>query len=574
MAQYAANIGSQYRLILDVNTSSQNVANNTSTLSYRLSVQKISGYGYWTSVGQAYSIKVNGNTVKSGTWTYDFNNYKSKMIASGTITLTHTLSGSLSIQVSATTSMYSIGNATASGIYTGTKINRGVDNFVFKSGWSLITEYKSITFVKPDSSTKVQLEWKYWNNKVNTWSNTRIQSTNYIPGTNFTFSSEDINLMHTQNPNHKTVKIEVTIKSYNDGTLSKTISRSVELKLKEEVPTINSLYQVEGINQSLLGDDSYAIKDIHTLRINQSATAKNGATIISYTATFQNSTLSGIAPVFSIKNTGVYSINVKVTDSRGLSSTKQIGTITVRDYSSPTISGLKIGRRTNGIDDPIGTTGFVSATIKTSNVNNSSGSNINKPYWKISWSSTKNDNNNSVYATTIVPTNTTKLFTLEFGDNFRTLNINGIIPRGGATLVLGKESVGVNTIPPKNGKGLYIDGGLINGCQIPMYEDFTSKCSKISEVTNLIAIKYGQVAFLRFYFKPTKIGYTDNLITITDTKYRTQFYTVGTVFPQTASDAGKGNYGCIIKSNGTVSIIAPSVPTQSLICTIIYIIST
>lgn len=457
MATFVGKIGSQYQLVLTVNTNSQSVSNNTSTLSYSLRVDKLSGYGYWTTAGQPYSIKINGQTVKSGTWTYDFNNYSSKSITSGTITVKHNSNGSITVPVSASVSMYSIGTGSVSSSYTPSRILRSVDNFSFNTGWDSVSGTKSITFSKPNSSIRTSLEWNYYNNKLNGWSAPRLISNDYTSGSSFSFSSEDIDLMHTQNPENREVTIQVILKSYNGTTLTRTVSKTTSLKLKVEVPTINSTFKIIGQNQSLLGSSNRAVQSIHKLKINDNVTVKNGASLSRVSVEFEGRTINKSNAEFDITKAGSSDVYYTAVDSRGFTYRKKIGTVMVTKYLPPSLSNYKVIRLENGVENPLGTTGGVVANININNVKNSSGSNINSPWWKISFQGTTYQNS-TINATKSLPIEESQNFTLEFGDKFKSLKIAGAIPVGEAPLVLATKSVGINTIPDEKIGGLYIGG--------------------------------------------------------------------------------------------------------------------
>lgn len=460
MANYTAKIGSQYQLVLTVNTTSQNQANNTSTLSYSLRVDKLSGYGYWTATGQPYSIKINGQTVKSGTWTYDFRSYSSKTIDSGSITLSHNSNGDLSVSVGASVSMYSLGTGAISQTYTAAKIPRGIDTFTFYSGWDTVDETKKVTFSKPASSIRAELEWKYYNQKAGGWSNIRTVSTGstgYTSGSNFSFSSDDIGLLHSQNPNSKTVYIEVTLKSYQSNTLTKTVTRGVNLNLKAEPPVINSTFKINGKGQELFGNSNYAVQNVHWLKINDNVTAKNAASISRIEVTFEGRKQSSSNTEFKITKSGTSTISVKATDSRGLSTSKTIGTIYVRAYTPPKLSGYRITRLEDGVENPLGTTGAVRASIVYKNVTKSNGTNINRAWWSISFQS-GTVNSSSIDATKDLPIESKLNFTLNYGDAFTSLKIGGAIPLGRAPFVIGKQGIGINTIPPANAAGIHVGG--------------------------------------------------------------------------------------------------------------------
>ena len=456
MATFIGRIGNQYQLVLTVDTQSQSMSNNTSTLSYSLRVDKLSGYGYWAN-SQSYSIRINGQTVRSGTWSYDFNNYSSKSITSGTITVKHNSNGSITVPVSASVTMYTIGTGSVSSNYTPNKINRGVETFIFNTGWGLVTESKTIVFSKPNSNIRASLEWRYYNNKYDGWSNTRVVSSNYTSGSSFSFSSEDVNLMHTQNPESTEVTIQVVLKSYNGTTLTRSVSRNVSLKLKVEVPIINSTFEVRGQNQNLLGASNLAVQNIHWLKILDDVKANNGASISRISVEFEGRTQTTSNAEFAIKKAGDSGVFVKATDSRGLSSTKQIGTVKSTKYLPPSLSNYKAIRLDNGVQNPLGTTGAVIGNIKTTTVNNKYGRNINSAWWKVDFQGTTYQNS-TINATKSLPIEQSQNFTLEFGDKFKSLKISGYIPVGEAPLALAIKSIGINTIPDEDKGGLFIGG--------------------------------------------------------------------------------------------------------------------
>lgn len=457
MATFIGKIGSQYQLVLTVDTQSQSMSNNTSTLSYSLRVDKLSGYGYWTTAGQPYSIKINGQTVKSGTWTYDFNNYSSKSITSGTITVKHNSNGSITVPVAANVSMYSLGTGSVNSSYTPSRILRSVDNFSFNTGWDSVSGTKSITFSKPNSNIRASLEWRYYNNKYDSWSNTRVISENYTSGTRFKFSDEDINLMHTQNPESKEVTIQVILKSYNGTTLTRTVSRNTTLQLKEEPPIINSKFEVRGQNQNLLGASNSAVQNIHWLKILDDVKANNGASVSRISVEFEGRTLTKSNAEFKITKSGDLGVYVIAVDSRGLKSVKQLGTVKSTKYLPPSLSNYKAIRLENGVENPLGTTGAVIGNIKTTVVNNSVGRNINSAWWKVDFQGTTYQNS-TINATKSLPIEESQNFTLEFGDKFKSLKIAGYIPVGEAPLALATKSIGINTIPEENKGGLFVGG--------------------------------------------------------------------------------------------------------------------
>lgn len=88
-----------YRLRLEIweDTGSINIDANTSIVYYQLWVDKLAGSGYWTgsaSAGSSCDGGMAGASGLGGNWTpYDFRNYSSLLIASGSKTVTHNSDG-------------------------------------------------------------------------------------------------------------------------------------------------------------------------------------------------------------------------------------------------------------------------------------------------------------------------------------------------------------------------------------------------------------------------------------------------------------------------------------------------
>lgn len=104
MANFDATSGS-YTTRLTVTQTSQDVASNTSVLTYSLTLIKNSGYGLWNNDSCPWSITINGTTV-SGTFTYDFRNYSSLTLKGNTnISAPHNSDGTKTVACSASVDM-------------------------------------------------------------------------------------------------------------------------------------------------------------------------------------------------------------------------------------------------------------------------------------------------------------------------------------------------------------------------------------------------------------------------------------------------------------------------------------
>lgn len=449
-----------------------------------------SGYNY---VGSTTA----GGTTQSYTYPGGTSTTKRRLLGTTYHTLKHNENGSLTATISGyypvkiTWNGTYVASISASGSITLNTITRGINqtSVSLASGWSTVTGAKTVTFSKYSSLATVRLEWDFWNATGNGWSNRRVVSTNYASGTSFSISAADINTIHTCNPNTKTVTCRVFLLVYQGSSLIQTISKNVTLTLKVEAPSVSATVTVTGKNQSLLGNALYAVQGIHSAVIKASATAKNGATIKSYNIIFQGQTFQSQNTTQLIKNSGSLPIQVKAVDSRGFQYTATVKTIVSRAYSQPKINNHRAFRQLGSVENPIGTTGRVTGTVGITNVLNASGANCNAAYWKISLDSTNTYNSTNITYSRTLAIESSLNYTITFGDKFSDLSIKGTIPSGQAPLVLGKKSVGVNTVPGLNQEGLFIKDDLINGQKVALIYDLYADHSVVGNNNYIEAVK-------------------------------------------------------------------------------------
>lgn len=452
------------RLELHWSVTSQSVAENTSNIKI-ISILDFQG---WVS----YDLETTGSVTAGSTKTYSYKPTSAtslrRTLATTYHTVKHNNDGSLNLTISGdhtlrnfTFSGVSVSTLTASQTVSLDKIIRGIDNssISFASGWTDVVGTKTITFNKYSTTARVQIDWKYYNGKNQGWSDLRTVSENYISGTQFSFSSSDVDYIHTNNPNSRSVNLKFYIRIYQGTSFINTITRDITLKLKVAAPDVVLTVKCLGLNQSLLASSLHGVKGVHTMQASVSAVAKNGASIASYSISFQNSTVNAATMTRLIQTTGTLPVKATATDTRGFKYTKIIN-ITAHDWSPPSIVGLHVSRYEGNTINPLGTDWKVTATIKYTNVYNSSGSQINKAKWKIG-SSSSYTNNATILQNGSLDIESQRVMTLYFSDMFSSDKFRTItIPRGQAPFVLSKKGVGIGVLPPEDIMGLFIKGAF------------------------------------------------------------------------------------------------------------------
>lgn len=143
---------------LIVNQTSQNIANNTSVVSWYLYAYKISSHNPWNNLGQTpFKATINGTVVYNSNASYDLRGSTTEqLISSGTRTITHTADGTKSIAVEGyanyTSTGYGYGAVTAKGSLSLTSIPRvsvatlSTASFNFGQNVTLTTNRSSSSF--------------------------------------------------------------------------------------------------------------------------------------------------------------------------------------------------------------------------------------------------------------------------------------------------------------------------------------------------------------------------------------------------------------------------------------------
>lgn len=156
----------------------------------------------------------------------------------------------------------------------------------------------------------------------------------------------------------KTKDFTVVLETYNGTTLIGTSSKTVKLKTTAatSAPTFSGFtYADTATSAEVTKNNQILVQTVSRLTVNATAaTAKNGASIVSYTASIGDKTVktSGTSiSVGAVETDGELDLIVTAVDSRGYS-TSVTKKVTVLKYAKPKITKCTV-RRANGIDKTI-----------------------------------------------------------------------------------------------------------------------------------------------------------------------------------------------------------------------------
>ncbi|MDU5253051.1 DUF859 family phage minor structural protein [Anaerococcus vaginalis] len=338
MATYNASIRNGTGTIhLEIRQQSQSIANNTSTVYYRLYIQGKGGYGFWNNyhTGKT-SVVINGSTVHSQTGRdFDIRNGGTQQLASGTTIVKHNEDGTKSFSFSA--SLWSSkATGSISGSFTLSKIPRASSfNLQNTSGTNISSIYAGntvkIAINKKVSSFTHTIKLSYSGTGETVANKTTSSSVNWS-------NSEKVMTNYMQNL--KSMNLTFTLETYDGSTRIGTSSKNLTLNVPNSAsPTINSVNVTEA-NQNkinIIGSSPF-YQLLSDLNVVTNASGKYGASIKNISVNLGNLSKSGSNVILDNVNLkGDQNIKVTVQDSRGFSASTT-KTINLSPYNLPNIS--------------------------------------------------------------------------------------------------------------------------------------------------------------------------------------------------------------------------------------------
>lgn len=381
MATFTSTSGS-YTTTLTVTQTSQSTQNNQSTLTYSLTLTKNSGTGLWNNNSCPWSITIDGSTVASGSFTYDFRSYSSLTLkGSTTTTVTHNSDGTKTVACSASVNMDNepyVYVMKPSGDLALTTIPRASD--VSVSNYSIANTSGSISAtITSKASFYHKWRWRMNSGSWSSWTNKGL-----IASTSSTVTVANTTLL-AQLPTATSGSFNIEVATYSDSgyaTLvgTKSASATVSVNTANIKPSV-SLGNI-GLNSTPIAN--YAVAGYSKVQSAWTTTNSSGASsVTTYFTTSHGSlattsststsgtTVSGVIPSSSANYTLTISAYAK--DSRGATSSTVSKSITVYGYTPPTatLNAYRVASSSSTTEDGAGTYAYVTFSgAVSSSVNN------------------------------------------------------------------------------------------------------------------------------------------------------------------------------------------------------------
>ena len=283
-------------------TATQNVAANTSTISWRL-VGAGTGSGYYMSGN--FKVVIAGETVYQSTTRIELR--VGTVVATGTKVLTHNSDGTKTFSASAEAGIYTVAvNCRGSGNFTLNTIPRA-STVTATNG--TINDWATVNISRASSAFTHTVSATFGSITTGIATKTNQTSISWvIPST-----------WYSQIPNAKSGTATVTCQTYNGDTLIGTSTTTFTASIDEEdcTPTLSPfVYDTNDETIDLTGDDTRVIRYHSNMYCEANPTAKNSASIQNTVVQCGTSAFVGNSHTFNDAESGNFTFIT--TDTRGL----------------------------------------------------------------------------------------------------------------------------------------------------------------------------------------------------------------------------------------------------------------
>lgn len=314
---------------------SQSIANNTSTVAWKMELIAGSDGRIDSTTSKSWSVTVNGTTY-SGTNTVGIANNATKTLASGTTTIAHASNGTKTFSFSFSQSFSGIsfggtGLGTKSGSGSGTLPTIARKSSLTASNGTLGTA-QTLTVTRQSSDFTHTITYKCGTATGTVATKSNSTSISFTPPLS----------LASQNTTGSTVSIVFTITTYSGdtsiGSNTKTITASIPSSVK---PTVSlSVSDEKGYSTTYNG----YIQGLSKFKVTVTDAGSYGSTITSRKTTADGKTYTAASFTSgAISGSGTLTISVTVTDSRGRTASAS-KSVSVLPYSTPKVSTLSVYR--------------------------------------------------------------------------------------------------------------------------------------------------------------------------------------------------------------------------------------
>lgn len=457
-------------LHLVVEQVSQDIVNNTSTVSYRAYLYNPNKtYYYNWPNNMSMVVTVNGVNVKTNNSVlYDFRSgAREQAVLEGTAVIPHAFDGTktlvASVKVTASAAHPGCGSETVSLSMALTTIPRASDLTAF-SNFTSDSSALNVTVDRKSSAFTQEFKLVVNGKTIGSW------TSNFTGASTLALSATHKNNLLDALPTQTSAIATLTLTTKNGTTVVGTRSRSATFSVASNVvPTIAGVsVAVTTPTGAISGRSrSYAVQNISTAKISYTPTAPRGATIKS--AKVELGAQSSTANPASIKPkaSGSNAIKITVTDSRGRSAvhntslnviayapcSAQLLALT-RTAANQTLINIRLKLTVAAINSG-GVSNAFKVVVTTRPTDNSASANtpVNQTYNPASASGIEYPYNPSASYLETKAYNTTVVVT----DDFSSVTLIGILPTAAYPLVIGKHGIGVGKIP-EAGRALDVQG--------------------------------------------------------------------------------------------------------------------
>ena len=430
-----------HNFTFEVTQGTQNVANNTSAISYNFKLSpKVSSWdwGQWgANISYTLTIKDSaGTSLLSHTAPIaDYDGYATVTLKSGSLNVTHKSDGSQSLSYSFSVTdtsgqTYTPGNASASGTLTLTTIPRATIPTLSATS---VTMGSAVTItIKPASST-FKHKVRYTFGKLTDQTSGLSAGIDFTAQGNVTVTFTPPTSLGAQIPSANSGTCAINVYTYQSNGLH-VGTTTVNLTLS--VPSYTPSVKIDSITGTHLLGGEY-VQGKTALVVTASGSASYGATIASYTTEVDGKTYTGTPITTSMLSSGSKTVKVTVKDSRGKTATATSTAFTVQPYVIPSITSVTATRQTDG------TTVIVAVNGSVSSVNSKNAKTI-----KVTINGVTNTITSSSYTisgtTTFTNVSTDKTFEVkaEITDSYITVSKNATLPTVAVTMDFYKDGKG------------------------------------------------------------------------------------------------------------------------------------